>query len=82
MTNWCALRPARRSALDSGSALINRDRLVVQGTLEGQVSNRASTVMSGGTLRGSVANTSTGTFSGTGTVWHAVEQRLAAGGWR
>ena len=55
-------------SMDSGSALINRDRLVVQGTLEGQVSNRASTVMSGGTLRGSVANTSTGTFSGTGTV--------------
>lgn len=70
LTNDGLVRVATGSTLsmDSGSALINRDRLVVQGALAGQVNNFASATMSGGTLNGSVVNSANGTFSGTGTV--------------
>ena len=54
--------------IDRDRALLNRDRLVVGGTLAGLVNNRASTQMAGGSISGSVNNGTDGIFSGTGTV--------------
>ncbi|RCW87053.1 hypothetical protein [Paracoccus lutimaris] len=68
LTNDELVRVTAGSTLSMDNALLNRDRLIVAGTIEGRLDNRSSTVMVGGTIDGSVDNAASGTFSGSGRV--------------